>query len=286
MRKVLRWLGIGVAGLVALLLVAAVVLFIMSEMVLRKEHVAAAETLSPPSAAQLADAERQARILGCLSCHGEGLKGKVMFEAPNVARVFAPNLTLVAAKASDQQLAAAIRQGIGHDGRALFVMPSAMYSRLSGEEVASLIAWIRRLPRAAGGDDPISLGPIGRVLVATGKFRAIPDVVAEFRTKAPFDAGPAHAAGRNLASKACSECHGPALFGQKMEEGSTAPDLNVVGGYDADQFRTLLKTGKAPSGKPLGLMAEVAKNDFSYLNDAEIEALYTYLQARAKKLGS
>ena len=32
--------------------------------------------------------------------------------------LYAPNLTLVAAKATDEQLDQAIRQGIGHDGRA------------------------------------------------------------------------------------------------------------------------------------------------------------------------
>lgn len=286
MRKLLRWLGIGLGGLVALAIVAAIAVFALSEIVLRKEHRAFAEALAVPSAVQLADAERQARILGCLSCHGEGLKGKLMFDAPPVARVYAPNLTRIAAGASDQQLAAAIRQGIGHDGRSLFIMPSATYSRLSDGEVAALIAWIRKLPFAEGGLDRIKFGPIGRFALATGKFRAVPDVVAEYRTKAPLDAGPGHASGRTLASRACSGCHGPALFGQTMDEGSVAPDLNLAAGYDLAQFTRLLRTGETPSAKPLGLMKEVALNDFRHLTDGEIAALHAYLEARAKKLGS
>ena len=67
--------------------------------------------------------------------------------------------------------------------------------------------------------------------------------------------------------------------------GQQKPDLNVVAGYDAAQFRTLMKTGRPPSGKDLGLMSEVARNDFSHLTDAEIDALYAYLTARAKRLG-
>ena len=36
----------------------------------------------------------------------------------------------------------------------------------------------------------------------------------------------------------------------------------------------------------LGLMEFVAKNDLTHLTDAEIAALYAYLVARAKRLGS
>ena len=43
-----------------------------------------------------------------------------------------------------------------------------------------------------------------------------------------------------------------------------------------------MRTGVPPSGKDLGMMASVAKKDFSYLTDAEIEALHRYLVARAQ----
>jgi cytochrome c553 len=286
MKKAFRWLGYGLGGILALALVAAIVIFAMSEMALRKEYRASAETLAAPSPAQLADAARQARILGCVSCHGEGLKGKLMFDAPIVARVHAPNLTAVAARATDQQLAAGIRQGIGHDGRGLYIMPSPMFSRLSDGEVAALIAWIRSLPRVEGGEHKPKLGPLGRLGLATGGFTPAPAIVEEFRRQVPIDLGPVHAAGRRLAANACSECHGPALFGQKMGSGDQPPDLNVAAGYSLDQFKTLLRTGNTPGGNKLGLMKEVAVNDFKHLTDAEIEALHAYLVARAKKLGT
>jgi mono/diheme cytochrome c family protein len=285
MRKALRWFGIGLASLLALLLVAALVVLAWSEMILRKDYVAAPETLAAPSPAQLADAPRQARVLGCLSCHGEGLKGKLMFDAPGVARVFAPNLTEVAAKASDQQLAAGIRQGIGHDGRGLYIMPSAMFSRLDDGQTAAMVAWIRTLPRAEGQTRGLSSGPIGRLLLVLGKFRPVPDVVAEYRSQAPIELGREHAAGRHLAAIGCSECHGPALMGGSAGPDEKAPDLRVVAGYDAAQFKTLMRTGRPPDGRDLGLMTTVGKNDFSHLTDAEIDALYAYLTARAKRLG-
>ena len=286
MRKLLRWTGIGLGAVAALIAIAGAGVFGFSEWVLREGHAARAETLAAPDPALLADAPRQGRILGCISCHGEGLKGRVMFDTPNVARVFAPNLTEVAAKASDQQLAAAIRQGIGHDGRGLFVMPSPMYSRLSDAEVAALIAWIRSLPRVATPAEPtVSPRIFGRIGLTTGKLRSAPAKMEEFRTQAPIGLGPAHAAGQRIASTNCSECHGPALMGGTMESGAEVPDLRIAAGYDLDQFRRLMRKGEAASGKPLGLMGEVARNDFSHFTDAEIAALHAYLEARAKRLG-
>jgi mono/diheme cytochrome c family protein len=285
MRKALRWAGIGLGGLIALLIVAAIVIFAWSEVILRRDYAAAPESLPALSAAEKAEAPRLARVLGCLSCHGDGLKGKLMFDAPGVAKVFAPNITEVAAKATDQQLAAGIRQGIGHDGRGLFIMPSPMYSRLTDKETAALVGWIRTLRPAPGQTRGLSAGPIGRLGLVIGSFRPGPEGVAEYRTQAPIALGPEHEAARHMAATNCAECHGPALMGGSAGPDEKAPDLNVAAGYDGAQFRTLMKTGRPPSGKDLGLMSEVARNDFSHLTDAEIDALHAYLVARAKRLG-
>jgi mono/diheme cytochrome c family protein len=285
MRKALRWAGIGLAGLVALLVVAAIVIFAWSEAILRRDYPAAPEALPAPGLAEKAQAPRLARILGCLSCHGDGLKGKIMFDAPGVAKVFAPNITEVAAKASDRQLAAAIRQGIGHDGRGLFIMPSPQYSRLTDKETAGLVAWIRTLPKAEGQTRGLSAGPLGRIGLVLGSFRPGPDIVAEYRTQAPIGLGPDHEAARHLAATACSECHGPALMGGSGGADQKAPDLRVAAGYDAGQFKALMRTGRPPTGRDLGLMTTVSKEDFSHLTDAEVDALYAYLTARAKRLG-
>ncbi len=285
MRKALRWAGIGLAGLIALLIVAAIVIFAWSELILRRDYSAAPETLPALAAAEKAQGPKLARVLGCLSCHGQGLKGKVMFDAPGVAKVFAPNITEVAAKASDQQLAAGIRQGIGHDGRGLFIMPSPQYSRLTDKETAALIGWIRTLPRAEGQTRGLSAGPIGRLGLVIGSFRPAPDLVAEYGTQVPIALGPEHEAARHLTATACAECHGPALMGGSAGPDQKAPDLRVAAGYDAAQFRTLMRTGRPPTGKDLGLMTVVSRDDFSHLTDAEIDALHAYLVARAKRLG-
>jgi mono/diheme cytochrome c family protein len=70
-----------------------------------------------------------------------------------------------------------------------------------------------------------------------------------------------------------------------MEGAGQTPDLAAAAGYDLAQFRTLLRTGRSPDGRDLGLMARVARSDLAYLTDAEIEAVHAYLVARAKRVG-
>src|SRR4051812_43960143 len=116
MRKVLRWAGYAVASLVVLVLAAAAAVWLLAGQKVSATGIAKPEQLAAPTPAKLADGPRQLTILRCFGCHGKGLRGDLFFDEPNVARIYAPNLTAVAAKASDQQLARAIRQGIGTDG--------------------------------------------------------------------------------------------------------------------------------------------------------------------------
>jgi mono/diheme cytochrome c family protein len=84
----------------------------------------------------------------------------------------------------------------------------------------------------------------------------------------------------------CTECHGPALFGLKDGPGGQpTPDLRVAAGYDLEQFKTLMRTGVTPAGKPLGMMREVAVGAFAHMTDAELAAVHAYLVERAKRLG-
>lgn len=284
MKTLLRRLGYVLAGLVVLALGFAGWVWFASAQVLGARHEAATESLAAPTPAQLADAERQARILGCVSCHGEGLRGRVMADIPNVVRLWAPNLNELAARVSDQQLAQAVRQGIGADGRPLFGMPSEVYSRLSDQEVAALIAYIRSVPRAGAPVSPLEWGPIGRFALAIGGFPPVMTRIEEFRVARPYDLGAEHAAGRRLAEVQCAGCHGPDLRGGEPMPEVLAPDLTIAGAYDRAQFQTLMRTGAAPHGRDLGLMREIAENDTRHYSDAEIDAIHAYLVARAERL--
>ena len=138
MSRLLRWASYGIATIAVLVLIAILAVWIISFQKLHSTVEPKPETLATPTPAQLADAERQGRVLGCFSCHGDGLRGNKMFDEPNVGTIWAPNLTQVAAKATDQQLARAIRQGVGVDGHSLFIMQSEVYQNLSDHEVAAI----------------------------------------------------------------------------------------------------------------------------------------------------
>ena len=285
MRKALRWLGYIVAAILILLAIFAAFVWFGSARVLSRVHEAAPERLAAPSAAQRADGARQARILGCADCHGRALEGALMFDGGPFATVWAPNLTELAPRVSDRQLAQAIRQGIGHDGRALFIMPSEMYSRLSDQEVAALIAAIRRAPRAGGPVSPIQWGPIGRFALATGGVEPVMAMIEDFRVRQPYDTGPSEAAGRRLAATACAACHGADLTGgPALGPGNPPPDLAVAGAYDLAQFRILMRTGVPPDGRDLGEMKQVAVRGFAHYSDEEIGQLHAYLRARAQRI--
>ncbi|HEV2817847.1 MAG TPA: cytochrome c [Allosphingosinicella sp.] len=286
MRRVLRWLGYALAAILWLLLLFAAWLWFASARVLGRVHEAAPERLAQPTAAQLADGARQLRVLGCANCHGARLQGQLMFDGGPFAKVWAPNLTELAPRVSDQQLAAAIRQGIGNDGRALFIMPSEVFSRQSDQEVAALIAAIRAAPRAGGPVPAIQWGPVGRFALATGNLRSTRESVADYRARRPLDTGPGEAAGRRLAATTCAACHGPDLSGGAADPaGPAPPDLAIAGAYDLAQFRTLMRTGVPPGGRDLGIMKEVAERDFANYTDEEVGRLYAYLRARAQRTG-
>jgi mono/diheme cytochrome c family protein len=283
MAKLLRWTGYVLGLLLLLAVLAAAYVWIASSMKLSARAEPRPERLATPTPAQLADGPRQLRVLGCVGCHGEGLAGDLFFNEPGLAKLYAPSLTLVAAESTDQQLAQAIRQGVGYDGRPLLVMPSEDYQHLTDAEVAALIAAIRALPRGGREWPGPSVGPVGRFGLALGKFHAAPVLVERYRRSQLSDFGAEFERGRHIVQVNCAGCHGPSLKGREIESGAVSPDLLIVGAYDLDQFKTMLRTGVAPGDKDIGMMAEVARSSFKYLTDDEIAAIHAYLVERARR---
>jgi cytochrome c553 len=212
MNRALRFLGYAVGGLATLILIAVLVIYAWSETIMRRHYDAAAQPLVAAPPKLVAQGYRLARLHGCLSCHGEGLTGKAVFEVYPVGDIIAPNLTKLARQRTDQELTVAIRQGIAPDGRGLLVMPSAVTSRMLPEETAALIAWLRSLPVKDGMEKPFKLRLVGRLMLIVGDFRRQAEAVKEYRDLMPPDLGPRHAKGRQLAGAICAECHGPVSY--------------------------------------------------------------------------
>ncbi len=279
MKRALRWIGIGLGSLAGLVIIACVVLYILSERVLRRTYEIPTVALSiPTDPASIVEGQRLATVRGCFhGCHGKQGEGAVMFDEPIIARVVAPNLTAAVRKYSDAELAVIIRNGVRPGGRSMVIMPSEAFVGLTDADLGRIVASLKSLPEVAGPGPSVSLGPIGRVGLAVGKFNMVAQLIAD--TVPPPEATDKEAAyGRYLARTICASCHGTDLRGTSNPE-FTSPDLRVVAAYPAEAFAQLMRTGVALGGRNLAVMSEMARDNLSYLTDSETAALYTYLHS-------
>ena len=104
-------------------------------------------------------------ILQCFACHSprdwaapgappifdKRASGGTVVSEDSTRRIIAPNITpdkeTGAGNWTDDMLARSIREGVGHDGRALcWQMPYSYFRNLSDEDLASVIVYLRSLP--------------------------------------------------------------------------------------------------------------------------------------------
>jgi cytochrome c553 len=283
MAKVLRWTGY-VLGFVLLLIVAAAgYIWFASNRALNAKVEPHAEKLIPMQQASVEEGNHLLLTRACAECHGADLRGAKFLDNAKIATLYAPNLTLVAKQASDQQIAQAIRQGVGYRGEPLLIMPSESYQDLTDAEVSSLIKAIRAAPPGGQETPARSVGPLGRIGLVAGQFRTARVVVQDYANARAADLGPQFAAGRHIAVTACSGCHGSTLSGKEPEPGTIAPDLSITGSYDLPAFTKLMRTGLPPSGKDLKMMTGVSRKAFTHFTDDEIASLHAYLVERAQR---
>lgn len=281
MKRVVKWAGLGLAGVVVFVLFAVAGAFAASELMIRWPVSARPEVkLAAADSASVERGRRVAKLNGCHDCHGDRMEGRLFHDEMPILRAWAPNLTLAAAEQSDVELDRAIRHGVAADGRRLWVMPSFAFSQLSDQEAADLIAYLRSFPATGEKQPRIQVGHIGRLGLLLGKFQSEPAMLAKRGPPVLPDFGPQYADGRKLA-QLCVECHGADLKGMALLK---TPDLTMVASYDQADFTRLLHQGVAPGDRKLGgLMGGVARMRFSALSEAEIAALHDYLKVRAER---
>lgn len=275
--RLLRWIGMTLGSLVALGGIAYAVAYFLSERVLRHTYDVASVAISiPTDPASITEGRRLATIRGCFGgCHGKQAEGVVMFDEPMIGRVVAPNLTAAVRKYSDTELVGVIRNGVRPGGRSMMVMPAEVFVLLTDEDLGRIIAFLKSLPAVEGPGPSVSLGPVGRIGVAIGKFKTVAQLIVE--TVPPPDAKSDEAAyGRYLARTTCAQCHGTDLRGASNPD-FTSPSLQIVAAYSPESFAQLLRTGVALGGRNLDTMSPWARKLLSHLTDREIAALYSYL---------
>jgi mono/diheme cytochrome c family protein len=176
----------------------------------------------PTDSASLARGRHVARTRGCVGCHGEQLQGHDFSEAwPRAGRPVAPNLAKLAREYDASVLEAAIRQGVGHDGRALWSMPSYNFAHLTDSDVAALIGFLASSPVVEVELPSPRLSLRSRWALVRGTELHMVDQVAALPplTVDPAEA-PQLARGEYLAMTTCNECHGLDLRGTSFPTSS------------------------------------------------------------------
>ena len=158
---------------------------------------------------------------------------------------------------------------------------------MSDQELSDIVSYIRSKPPVNKEVAPVMLGPVGKVLVATGQLTLSADqhptkhVIehAKFPPAAVADAS----FGKHLA-QTCSGCHrdnfagGPILGGPP--DWPPARNLTPTGlvGYSYEDFKRVLLEGKRKDGtallEPMASMPKFAKN----MTDVEMQALWAYIK--------
>jgi len=293
-RKILKWIGIVLGSLIGLLVLALVVLYVIGTVKWNRLHgtyEVPVETISiPTDQASIARGEHIATIRICKDCHTETLSGQTE-SVPGLVTLSAPNLTSgaggVGATNTDEDWVRAIRHGVGHDGRGLVLMPSAVWYYLSDEDLANLIAYLKSLPPVDNELLSTDLGPIGRVMLALGQLppEIIPNVtVIDHYAPRPVAPAPGVSVeyGEYLAH-ICATCHTANFNGQTIRGGGkvyVALNLTPGGemvGWSEEDFITTMRSGVTPSGHKLKDF--MPWKYFRQMTDDELKAVWMYLQS-------
>jgi mono/diheme cytochrome c family protein len=251
--------------------------------------------------------EYLANNLGCFDCHGEhdwtkhdaplieGTRGAGYADFPLAGlpgRIIPSNITpdpeTGAGNWTDDQLARAIREGIGHDGRALFpFMPYPDFAHMSDEDLASVIVYLRSIP------------PVHRALPKTEiifpvkyLIRSVPQPITE-PVPQPDMSTPVKRGEYLVTIAGCTDCHTPQDKGQpiaglefaggfilegpwgRVASANITPDPSGISYYDEALFLEMMRTGYVKARKINQIMSWA---DYRNLSEEDLKGIFAYLR--------
>jgi len=224
---------------------------------------------------------------GCVHCHGAAGAGKVFVDDGEGLKLGGPAIGTGAGSVTAKYQAAdwerTIRHGVKPDGRPTLIMPSEDYNRLTDDDLASLVAYVRRLPPEPGRPAVLDLPLVVRVMYG---FGAIPDAASRIDhtlpPSKPVAEGVTLKHGQYVAQM-CIGCHGERFAGGKIPgappDWPAAADLRPgapgMKPYADDQaFLAMLRTGQRRDGSKPKVMPF---DSLKVLSDVDARALHLYL---------
>ena len=212
----------------------------------------------------------------------KGLPGHVV--APNLT----PDMETGSGAWSDDALARAIREGIGHDGRTLFpFMAYERYRYLPDEDVASIIVYLRSLPPVR---NPLPKTEI--IFPVKYLMRSAPQPITD-PVPAPDVSDPVKRGAFLVTIASCRDCHTPMDKGEplpnmdlsggqifegpwgKVASANLTPDPSGISYYDETLFLQAIRTGYV---KARVLNQIMPWRNFSGMTDDDLKAIFAYLK--------
>ncbi len=297
MKKVIKWIGISLLGIVILLTITAFVLSARFQSLAKQTYsITPAEIPIPSDSTSL----MRGRLLSleCCSCHGYDYAGKDFFNDPTIGYMSSPNLTKAKGSATEHFTNAnwvrAIRHGVGHKGNALMVMPSESFCYLSDNDLGSLIAYLNTLEPIEKPQPESKFTFMANIMAGAGMFGPLDSMypaqyidhkAVEHVTAPPI--GSTLEYGQYMVKfMGCQTCHGKDLNGGKHPDPLAPPVPSIsnkgnFGNWSLEQFKSVFRTGRTPEGKTMNPefmpFAPIGAH-----SDVELEALYKYIKSMAK----
>ena len=266
MKKLLKWIGISLLGLIGLLLLAGLILYPIGMKKLTRSypniHI---ETVNiPTNADAIARGRHVAVIWSCTECHGENMGGMSFTDDPLLGTISAPNLTPgeggVGEPYTDTDWIRAIRHGVKPDSHAEVFMYD--YATMSDQDLGDLIAYLKQVPPVDSDYPEMRLGPVVPIAPALALFPPAAELI-DHDAPRPVDPVPASSIkyGQYLFA-ICAECHG-AKLADELEN------------WKQEDFDRAVQAGILPDGRQLP--AAMSSKNFGEMNEMELTALWLYL---------
>ena len=209
------------------------------------------------------------------------------WRGPNIT----PDVTTGIGAWTDEQIAAAIREGVRPDGSRLYpIMPYMLFNAMTDADVKAVVAFLRSLP------------PVERVVARTTDL-AMPKTAAPKPANLADDVKDPVAHGKYLASiMLCSHCHAtldktgalagpdqaftgglpmefPPGSGTVFARNITSDPETGLGSWTEEQVFNVLKTMTKPDGKLLRGPMLVMQGGWSQLDDKDLHAVSQFVKA-------
>ncbi len=268
MKKILKWTGIVLGGLIGLTLLTGLALYPSGKEKLTRSYPnLSIETVSiPTDPYAVARGKHLATIWACTKCHGDNLSGMLLSNDPIQGTITSANLTSgnggIGGSYTDADWIRAIRHGVKPNSRVEVMMYN--YSTMSDQELGALIAYLKQIPPIDSALPAMSFGLMIPVAQAVGLFTPAAEVIDH---TVPLTGNPEPGAtieyGKSLFIT-CAECHSTNLA-TKLEQ------------WNQEDFAQTVRTGVLPNGRQLP--AVMSSKTFGEMNDTELTALWLYLQS-------